>query len=319
MSCCLSFFRRKSHNKDQSSMSLHKLPADLDAKLLNSPDKTEEKLNHYEKNNFVSHQKNSDTETNPEEIKEESNTVIIPPPKIEPDFESLFNPGFSVILPITEEVQSKTQFFENLLAMETDKSWKLKDSKTFAKIYLKKGSEEYPELPMVKALFDMEINASPEELYFLLYDVETRKTWDKASVGEYVEIYKTQDVVGYYMLNKAPWPFADRDFIERRYIRKRDNGDIEIYYCQHDEPDYQSTNKKAERGKTIFGGQIIRKRISKVSGEPTLLVTMISQADMNGKIPAKALRETLPASLIKWYRSVRKELVKNISISRTSK
>mmetsp|Transcript_28626 Transcript_28626/g.28258 ORF Transcript_28626/g.28258 Transcript_28626/m.28258 type:complete len:173 (+) Transcript_28626:512-1030(+) len=172
---------------------------------------------------------------------------------------------------------------------------------------------------MVKACFDMEINANPIDLYFLLYDVDTRKQWDKSSVGEFIEIYKTEDVVGYYMLNKAPWPFSDRDFIERRFIRKRDNGDIEVYYREYPAQDFQPPKSKAERGRTLFGGQIFRKRVSQISGEPTLLVTLVSQADMSGKIPVKAFEETLPNSLLKWYRSVRKELVKTVSLNRNDK
>jgi len=91
-------------------------------------------------------------------------------------------------------------------------------------------------------------------------------------------------------------------------MRKRDNGDVEIYFedCAH--PDYPERGKKVTRGKTILGGQIIRRKMSKTSGQPTLLVTFICQADMNGKIPAKALKETLPASMLKWYKAVQKEL-----------
>lgn len=84
---------------------------------------------------------------------------------------------------------------------------------------------------MVRAWFDMEIDAGPEDLLKVLYDVELRKKWDQASVIEYEEFEKpAADVTLYYMSNKAPWPFADRDFVERRLVRYKKNGDIEVFY-----------------------------------------------------------------------------------------
>ena len=100
------------------------------------------------------------------------------------------------------------------------------------------------------------------------------------------------------MLNKAPWPFKDRDFTETRYIRKRINGDIEIYFSASEHQDYPEIKDKAIRGETIIGGQFFRKRISPITGLPTLIVTSICQADMKGVVPKKALKVTLPSSVL---------------------
>lgn len=40
------------------------------------------------------------------------------------------------------------------------------------------------------------------------------------------------------MYNKAPWPFSDRDFVEKRYTRYRENGDIEAFYIDCPHPDF---------------------------------------------------------------------------------
>ena len=110
------------------------------------------------------------------------------------------------------------------------------------------------------------------------------------------------------MHNKAPWPFTDRDFVETRFVRKRDNGDIEIYFRSSCNQDFPESSYGVIRGETILGAQIFRKKVSSVTGKVTLFVTTICQADMKGEIPKKALGITLPFSVLKWFNSVKKQL-----------
>ena len=127
---------------------------------------------------------------------------------------------------------------------------------------------------------------------------------------EFLEIEKfSDDVVQYYMINKAPWPLTNRDFVETRYTRYKENGDIEIFYSESESDQYKQPAEKVERAKTIFGGQIFRE-VELKTGK-TLIVTLLSQAEMGGKIPSKVLKETLPLSLLNWYKAIRKELLKN--------
>jgi hypothetical protein len=112
------------------------------------------------------------------------------------------------------------------------------------------------------------------------------------------------------MLNKAPWPFSDRYFIEERNMRYRSNGDIEVLHKDVQSDYVPKCAGKAEKARTIVGGQIIRRRIDPFTNQPTLLVTLINQTDMGGKIPPKVLSTTLPSSLIKWYRTVKKVIEK---------
>ena len=109
------------------------------------------------------------------------------------------------------------------------------------------------------------------------------------------------------MLNKAPWPFQDRDFVETRYVRKKVNGDIEIYFTGSYHKDYPEDKNKAVRAESIIGGQIFRKRISNITGQVSLMITTIFQADMRGEIPKKALKFTFPTSVLKWFRDVKKQ------------
>ena len=184
----------------------------------------------------------------------------------------------------------------------------MKIDKPFACIMIRTGTPNAPDIPIMKALFDMEIDAEPEDMYDVIYNPIIRKGWDN-SIGAYNEIIRpSDDVIHYYMLNKAPWPFKDRDFTEIRYIRRRVNGDMEIYFSALGHQDYPEVKEKAIRGETIIGGQIFRKRISPITGLPTLMVTSICQADMKGEVPKKALKVTLPSSVLKWYRSLKKQL-----------
>jgi hypothetical protein len=217
-----------------------------------------------------------------------------PPQQIESDFEESS--------PLVIEHYDK---FEYLLRLEKETlGWTLKIDKPNAKISLKQGSIFNADLPIVRAEFDMELDLKPQDLYFILFDVSTRMSWDSSSVLEYVEFEKlSHDCVLYYMQNKAPWPFSNRDFVERRFTRQRKNGDLEVFYSAISHSAY-AERSRVERGATLIGGQLFRRKL-KPDGRFTLIVTSISQADMKGKVPAKVLQETLPSSLEKWYRSVR--------------
>ena len=220
----------------------------------------------------------------------------------------LFFPTRDPLSPSSDLVSSNNSNFETILDLESDPDWELKQDKPFAYIMIRSGSPDYPNIPMMKAFFDLELDVEPELLHDILYDPKSRKKWD-TSIGEYKVIDKIRDdVVQYYMLNKAPWPFTDRDFVETRYVRRRNNGDMEIFYRASESEEFVESGDKVIRGQTIFGGQIFRKRISPNSGKPSLLITTICQADLKGEIPKKLLKITLPSSMLKWFRSIKKQL-----------
>lgn len=215
-------------------------------------------------------------------------------------------------LPISPEAERNIEYFNYLERLETDfTAWRQKTNKPFVRIFLRFGTDYNAELPAVMAFCNFELDANPEDFVHALYDVEARKKWDKPSVMEFIELSKpSNDVTNYYMLNKAPWPFSDRYFIEERNMRYRSNGDIEVLYKDLHSDYVPKGAGKAEKARTIVGGQIIRRRIDPVTNKPTLLVTLINQTDMGGKIPPKVLSTTLPSSLIKWYRTVKKVIEK---------
>lgn len=215
-------------------------------------------------------------------------------------------------LPMSAEGNKNLDLFNYLEKLETDFSeWKLKTNKSFVRIFLRFGTECHPDLPAAMAFCNLELDVNPEDFAYALFDIEARKKWDKSSVMEYLELGKpATDVTNYYMLNKAPWPFSDRYFIEERIMRYRSNGDIEVLYKDLEIDYLPQGAAKAEKAKTIIGGQIIRRRIDPVTNKPTLLITFINQTDMGGKIPPKALSTTLPSSLIKWYRTIKKVMEK---------
>lgn len=250
----------------------------------------------------------------PSSLDHEISNVPIPAESVKEDqFLSIFR-SEGDILPMSREVEENTRDLDYLVGLEKDvDSWTLKTERPFARVYLRNSSDYNAELPMVMTLFNMECDAEPEHLFEIMYEPAKRKKWDKQSVIEFVELEKPHDdVLIYYMANKAPWPFTDRDFVDKRWIRYRSNGDIEILTRHTTYENLPEISKKCERGKTIIAGQIIRKRIDPSTSKPTLLITMINQSDMGGKIPAKALSETLPASLLKWCKNMQTVLNKYV-------
>ena len=220
----------------------------------------------------------------------------------------LYLPSKERFAPYSDLVAGQFESFEMLFSLESSTDWEVKVDKPFACIMIRAGTSSHPDIPLMKAFFDMEMNVEPEEMYNIIYNPEMRKKWDTSIAAYQIINQVSDDVIQYYMLNKAPWPFKDRDFTEIRYIRRRVNGDIEIYFTGRAHQEYPEPKEKTIRGETIIGGQIFRKRISQTTGKPTLLVTTICQADMRGEVPKKALKVTLPSSVLKWYRSVKKQL-----------
>lgn len=88
-----------------------------------------------------------------------------------------------------------------------------------------------------------------------MYTPEVRKKWDKVGVIELINIEEpTDDVCMYYMCNHAPWPFTNRDFLEMRYKRKRENGDIEAFFCNHSDTSFKAPYQNCVRAVTHVGG-----------------------------------------------------------------
>ena len=220
----------------------------------------------------------------------------------------LYLPSMERFAPCSELVAAQAENFEMLFCLESSTDWEVKVDKPFACIMTRAGTSSHPDIALMKAFFDMELNVEPEDMYDIIYNPEVRKKWDTSIADYHIINQISDDVIHYYMLNKAPWPFKDRDFTEVRYIRRRVNGDMEIYFTGLAHHEYPEPKDKIIRGETIIGGQIFRKRISPITGEPTLMVTTICQADMRGEVPKKVLKVTLPSSVLKWYRSVKKQL-----------
>ena len=300
MATCCFCFRYSNKNSVSDDISLKKNHSEHYKNLIPEPDK---------KTSNNTHESKPSIEEVTENMTDTSSTPIQADPKQSSfQLQNLYFPSKDSILPCSDLVSSQFSNFEKLLELEASDDWEVKIDKPFACIMVRTGTPSHSDIPLLKAFFDMELNAEPEDLLDVIYNPEIRKKWD-ASIGAYNEILRlAPDVIHYYMLNKAPWPFKDRDFVEIRYIRKRINGDLEIFFTGYTHSDYPEFKDKAVRGETIIGGQIIRKRVSPITGNLTLMFTTICQADMRGEVPKKALKVTLPSSVLKWYRSVKKQL-----------
>jgi len=80
---------------------------------------------------------------------------------------------------------------------------------------------------MFRARFTFKTAALPEDLMFMLYDPTYRLSWDKSNLVAFEDIARPEEgVAHYYIRNKAPWPFQDRDFVEKRIQRKLETGEV---------------------------------------------------------------------------------------------
>ena len=64
-----------------------------------------------------------------------------------------------------------------------------------------------------------------------MYDIPTRKKWDSNIKDFSIVKQLSKNIVYYYMSLKVPFPFEDRDFIEKRTItyNKKNKEHIVIY------------------------------------------------------------------------------------------
>jgi hypothetical protein len=120
------------------------------------------------------------------------------------------------------------------------------------------GTERNTSAPIVKVDAYLDTQFTPADIYRLVNDVEIRKRWNDENLVEFHELERpADDVVIYYKQNKAPWPFKNRDFVEKRYVNRLQNGDI--YTCfESTESDLMPVRKECERGETIVGGMMFR-------------------------------------------------------------
>lgn len=82
----------------------------------------------------------------------------------------------------------------------------------------------------------------------------------------------------YYTLTKAPWPMKNRDFVEKRFCKTMENGDLIVYF-HSTEDDCFPPVATAERAETILGGFIFRR-----VNLQTISVSHIRQVDLKGNI-----------------------------------
>lgn len=185
--------------------------------------------------------------TNSEDISKEKQGEIEPVHTSNTQPAEAAVPPASAYEPWSQDVEANLAKFAEILALETEaEGWTTKVSKPTATIAVKfvrdiQAPSPHGELPIVRASFDFDLDATPDDFYAVMYNVPLRKKWDTESILEYEEFEKPYpDSILYYMVNKVPWPFANREFVERRFIRRSLTGDIEIVF-HHTEHEVQFT------------------------------------------------------------------------------
>ena len=89
-------------------------------------------------------------------------------------------------------------------------------------------------LPVVKTTYYFDGKYTFKNIMDVQYDPKTRLNWD-GSMKEYIVNQQDHKCLAiYYMAMKAPFPFKDRDFCEKRVIFGW-KGTLYVYYSKVDD------------------------------------------------------------------------------------
>jgi hypothetical protein len=82
---------------------------------------------------------------------------------------------------------------------------------------------------MARAEFIIDTTMSPDQIYQVLYNPKLRLQWDSSSLKTFDIYDETKDSMKVYMVNKAPWPLKNRDFIEQHFIHRKGSDRIQVF------------------------------------------------------------------------------------------
>jgi hypothetical protein len=119
-----------------------------------------------------------------------------------------------------------TELFEYVLSLKESGEWEEKLDKPAIKVAILPGSRYNNSVPVMRAECEIETDVSPSELYLIVNTPELRMRWDSDNILEFRDLKNAQDVIESYTACKLPWPMKNRDFVDRRYLRRLTNGDV---------------------------------------------------------------------------------------------
>jgi hypothetical protein len=154
---------------------------------------------------------------------------------------------------------NKDKFYYLYNLEKVSRRWESIVNNDTVKVWLNKGgTDRNADAPVVKVDAFIDTKRAPADIQHMVNDVETRKKWADENLMEFRELERlADDVVIYYKQNKAPWPFKNRDFVERRFVNQLSNGDVHTCFEAIKTP-LMPEKKDFERAETIVGGMFFR-------------------------------------------------------------
>jgi hypothetical protein len=169
------------------------------------------------------------------------------------------------VLPQIEEVGASEAvtneadaYFDALSILATSDDWETKVDMPDIRVYLRPTTPFSSAFPALLSRFLLDTNITLPQLYALVNQPDARMAWEKDAILD-LKVFKTcAEFDQFYVLNSAPWPMTNRDFVERRYLRFTGPDELQVVYFSVTDEDYPPS-VNAERAETIIGGYIFRR------------------------------------------------------------
>jgi len=174
------------------------------------------------------------------------------------------------------KVVTDADFDDFINACNTDEGWEVCFDKDGTKVWDQKVANSDINIVKVRATFK-DINAVT--LYDVFHDAEYRREWDENMIdGHEFESLDNNNDIGYYSI-KTPAPLTNRDFVNQRAWRIKDN----TYVIKNHSVKYPACPPKKGfiRARSIRTGYYVLA----LEGGGCVL-TYLTQADPKGNIPS---------------------------------
>lgn len=181
----------------------------------------------------------------------------------------------------------------------------LESTSTFKKISSRDGITIYQKhnegSPLVLVRCDAIVKGNMEVIFDAIFDLEKRSQWD--SIFSRLKILKVFDeqTDAMYSFLKSPPCVTNRDFLQKRSLRRNMRGfDIVIAFVSYEDDEFPPV-KNTIRANTVISGYGFKK----IDENTTELVT-VSQTDVRGSIPVWIINKTAATAPFSWVKRLEK-------------
>ena len=181
-------------------------------------------------------------------------------------------------------------------------------------VYIREGSHYDARCPFSKVFYRFPANEfEPEHLLHVLADSEARSTWD-SNITESSVLNKVSDSLSLIHIGiKAPFPYSNRDFVQKRVHFKADGAFYSYFSSTQDmvRPVERHNGRELYvRGQMIIGYQVLRRvgdcwRLF-IAAQTDLKVKRAGRVTQMKIVPHKLVKVVFPKTQEKWYQRFRK-------------